>query len=257
VEYTTLLVDRDDDGVATITLNRPAVMNSFNQTMCDEFKHLWEDIKYDDDVRAVVLRAAGERAFCTGVDVKEGLHVPDNTWSWEDPGMFLAPKQNRVWKPVIAAVHGMAAGGALYFLNECDIVICSEDATFFDPHVNFGMVAALEPIGLFRRLPMQEITRFVLLGRDIRMTAERAYQLGFASEVVTRDELWPRAHELAALVATRSPGAIQGTIRALWDAIDMPRYSANSAAVMYPLFGNPRAQEELRRSGELDPSRKV
>ena len=103
---------------------------------------------------------------------------------------------------MIAAVHGMAAGGALYFLNECDIIICSDDATFFDPHVNFGMVAALEPIGLFRRLPMQEISRFVLLGKDIRMTAERAVQLGFASEVMPREELWPRAHELAALIAT-------------------------------------------------------
>jgi enoyl-CoA hydratase/carnithine racemase len=123
--------------------------------------------------------------------------------------------------------------------------------------VNFGMVAALEPIGLFRRLPMQEISRFVLLGKDIRMTAERAVQLGFASEVMPREELWPRAHELAALIATRSPGAIQGTIRALWDAIDMPRYSAYSAGVMYPLYGNRRAQEDMRRSGELDASRKV
>ena len=167
MEYTTVLVEHSDDHVTTITLNRPDVMNSFNQTMCDEFKHLWEAIKYDDDVHAVVLRAAGDRAFCTGVDVKEGLPVPENEWSWEDPGMFLGPRQNRMWKPVIAAVHGMAAGGALYFLNECDIIICSDDATFFDPHVNFGMVAALEPIGLFRRLPMQEISRFVLLGKDI------------------------------------------------------------------------------------------
>ena len=257
MDYTTVLVERSDDHVATITLNRPDVMNSFNQTMCDEFKQLWEAIKYDDDVHAVVLRAAGDRAFCTGVDVKEGLFVPENAWAWEDPGMFLGPKQNRCWKPVVAAVHGMAAGGALYFLNECDIIICADDASFFDPHVNFGMVAALEPIGLLRRLPMQEISRFVLLGKDIRMTAERAVQLGFASEIMPREELWPRAHELAALIASRAPGAIQGTIRALWDAIDMPRYSANSAGVMYPLYGNSKAQEEMRRTGEIDASRKV
>ena len=258
MEYTTVLVERGDDHVTTITLNRPDKMNSFNQTMCDEFHHFWQDVRYDDDVHAVVLRAAGERAFCTGVDVKEGLNVPENAWAWEDPGMFLGPKQNRCWKPVIAAVHGMAAGGALYFLNECDIIIASDDATFFDPHVDFGMVAALEPIGLFRRLPFQEITRMALLGRSIRMTADRAFQLGLASEVVSRDDLWPRAHELAALIASQSPTAIQGTVRVLWDAIDMPRYSANSAGVIYPLYGNPRAQQILVDEGKLDPTtRKV
>jgi enoyl-CoA hydratase/carnithine racemase len=257
VEYTTVLVERGDDGVATITLNRPEAMNSFTHQMCLEFKHFWEDVRYDDDVRAIVLRAAGDRAFSTGVDVKEGLPVPDNQWTWEDPGAFLGPRQNRMYKPVIAAVQGMAAGGALYWLNECDLVIASDDATFFDPHVNFGMVAALEPVGLIGRLPFQEITRMALLGRDVRMTAERAYQLGLVGEVVTREELWPRAHELAALIASRAPDAIQGTVRVLWDSLELPRWAANSAAMIYPLFGNPRAQAKLRESGELDPSRKV
>jgi enoyl-CoA hydratase/carnithine racemase len=257
VEYTTILVERGDDGVATITLNRPEVMNAFNIRMCEEFKALWEDLKFDNDVRAIVMRANGDRAFCVGVDAKEGLPVPQNEWNWEDPGSFLGPKQNRVWKPVICAVHGMAAGGALYWLNESDIVICSDDTTIFDPHVNFGMVAASEPIGMFRRVPFQEITRMALLGRDVRMTAARAYQLGIVSEVVTRDELWPRAHELAALVASRPADAIQGTVRVLWDAIDMPRYAANSSGMIYPLYGNPRAEEELRESGQWQEGRKV
>ena len=188
MEYTTVLVEHRDDHVTTITLNRPDVMNSFNQTMCDEFKHLWEAIKYDDDVHAVVLRAAGDRAFCTGVDTKEGLPVPENEWSWEDPGMFLGPRQNRMWKPVIAAVHGMAVGGAL--TSSTSATSSSAPTTRrFDPHVNFGMVAALEPIGLFRRLPMQEISRFVLLGKDIRMTAERGCSSGSRAEVMPREEL--------------------------------------------------------------------
>src|SRR5689334_14457424 len=67
--------------VATVTLNRPEAMNSFDQTMCDEFAAIWAEVKTDDDVHVVVLRAAGDRAFCTGVDVKRGLRHETNLWS--------------------------------------------------------------------------------------------------------------------------------------------------------------------------------
>jgi enoyl-CoA hydratase/carnithine racemase len=72
--------------VATITLNRPDAMNSFNQAMLDDFAHLWRTVKADDDVHVVVLRAAGERAFSTGMDVKEGIDRHPNVWSQGDPG---------------------------------------------------------------------------------------------------------------------------------------------------------------------------
>ena len=86
-----------------------------------------------DDVNAVVVRAAGDRAFSTGVDVSEPIFQPPNAWSHRDPGARLGPKANLCWKPVVCAVHGMAAGGAFYWINEADIVICSEDATFSSP----------------------------------------------------------------------------------------------------------------------------
>src|SRR3546814_14110778 len=79
-----------------------------------------------------------------------------NIWHVEDPGNTLGPKSVNCWKPVIAAVHGMAAGGAFYWLNESDIIICSEDATFFDPHVTYGMTSALEPIGMTYHMPLQD-----------------------------------------------------------------------------------------------------
>ena len=68
----------------------------------------WTTVRDTDDIYVAVLQANGDRAFSTGVDVKEGLPVPDNQWTWEDPGAFLGPRQNRMYKPVIAAVHGMA-----------------------------------------------------------------------------------------------------------------------------------------------------
>ena len=101
-------------------------------------------------MNAVVLRAAGDRAFCAGLDMKKSYGQPDDVWNHEDPGELLSPKWQQVWKPVVCAVHGMCTAGAFYFVNEADIVICSSDATFFDSHVTSGMVSALEPIGLMR-----------------------------------------------------------------------------------------------------------
>ena len=114
--YQTILVDIADH-VATITINRPEAMNSFNRQMLDDFEHLWKSLADNDDVHCCVLRAAPGKAWCTGVDVKgsgEGKPVVDldNVWHCEDPGKYLAPKSMNCWKPIIAAVHGMAAGGA-------------------------------------------------------------------------------------------------------------------------------------------------
>src|SRR5215472_3354838 len=184
-DYKTVLFEIEGN-VATVTLNRPEVMNAFNQTMVDEFRQIWGRVRADDHIHAVVLRAAGERAFSTGMDVKEridGIDVSDNPWSAQDPGEGLSPKQNKVWKPVIAAVHGMVAGGAFYWLNDCDIIISADDATFFDPHVSYGLTAALEPIGLARRIPLGEALRWALVGLDERMSARRAREIGLVSEL--------------------------------------------------------------------------
>ncbi|HTK61001.1 MAG TPA: enoyl-CoA hydratase/isomerase family protein, partial [Pseudonocardia sp.] len=121
-KYETVLFDVTDN-VATITLNRPEVLNSFNQAMLDDHAEIWKRCRLDDDIHVVVLRAAGDRAFSTGVDRKAGRTRHPNPWSQDDPGFFLGAKQNRVWKPLIAAVHGMCAGGAFYWVNEADVVI--------------------------------------------------------------------------------------------------------------------------------------
>lgn len=236
------------DHVATITLNRPHAMNSFNQAMLDDFGLIWDRLKTDDDVHVVVLRAAGDRAFCTGMDVKEGIDRHPNVWSQTDPGERLSPKLNNVWKPLVCAVHGMAAGGAFYWLNEADIVICSDDATFFDPHVSYGLTAALEPIGLARRIPLGEALRIALLGLDERLSPERALQIGLVSEVLPRDRLWARADEIARVIAAKPPAAIQGTVRAIWESLDMTRTQALRNGLSYTQLGNPVGKAEVDRS---------
>ncbi|WP_427924734.1 enoyl-CoA hydratase/isomerase family protein [Streptomyces sp. cg40] len=236
------------DHVATITLNRPQAMNSFNQQMLDEFSAIWDRVKTDDDVRVVVLRGSGERAFSTGMDVKEGIDRHPNAWSQTDPGEFLSPKLNQVWKPLVCAVHGMAAGGAFYWLNEADILICSDDATFFDPHVSYGLTAALEPIGLARRIPLGETLRIALLGLDERVSAARALQIGLVSEVLPGAELWDRADEIARIIAAKPPAAIQGTVRAIWESLDATRTQALRTGLSYTQIGNPVGKAEVDRA---------
>ncbi|MER6081751.1 enoyl-CoA hydratase/isomerase family protein [Streptomyces sp. NPDC001833] len=236
------------DHVATVTLNRPEAMNGFNQRMLEEFTFLWDTVRNDDDVRVVVLRGAGDRAFCTGMDVKEGIDRHPNVWSQTDPGEYLSPKLNQVWKPLVCAVHGMAAGGAFYWLNEADILICSEDATFFDPHVSYGLTAALEPIGLARRVPLGEALRIALLGLDERVSAARALQIGLVSEVLPREDLWDRADDIARIIAAKPPAAVQGTVRAIWESLDSTRTQALRTGLSYTQLGNPIGKAEIDRA---------
>ena len=254
MSYETILFDVADH-VATITINRPEAMNSFNRQMMEEFEAVWHEVKWNDDIHVCVLRAAPGRAFCTGVDVKGavagGDQRPavdlDNIWHCFDPGDLLGPKSQHCWKPMIAAVHGMAAGGAFYWLNEADIIVASDDATFFDPHVTYGMTSALEPIGMTYKMPLQDVLRMVLLGNDERMTAEYAKSIGLVSEVVPLDKLWNRAHELALQIAAKPPAAIQGSVKAIWTSLDMPRSVALANGLKYPQIGNPVGVPQVNR----------
>ena len=242
--YETLIVEVEDH-VGLIRLNRPEALNAFDRKTCEEMRGAWQRIKADPLVHAVVLRAAGERAFCAGLDVKSSYGQPDDVWNHEDPGELLSPKWQKVWKPVVCAVQGLCTAGAFYFLNEADIVICSPEATFFDSHVSSGMVSALEPVGLMRRIGLGETLRIALSGNDERVSAETALRIGLVSEVVERDRLWPRAHEIAAGIASKPSAATQGTVRAIWESLDRPYRAALEQGLIYTRLGNPLGKAQL------------
>ena len=149
--------------------------------MQQELRDLWSILRTNDDVRCIVLTGRGDKAFCTGLDRGEIQSIDElppgklpgyNTpWDFDDPGKSVCPKSNDLWKPVIAAVNGMACGGAFYILGEVDFIIAADHATFFDPHVTYGMPAAFEPINLLHKMPFQEVVRLSLLGAHERMSA--------------------------------------------------------------------------------------
>jgi enoyl-CoA hydratase/carnithine racemase len=248
-EYETIRYETSADKVATITLNRPDVLNAFDRTMCHEVADAWHRVKDDPAVNAVVLRAAGDRAFSTGLDTSKPYGQPDDVWNHEDPGELLSPKWQKLWKPVVCAVQGYCTAGALYFVNEADIVICSEDATFFDSHVTYGLVSALEPVGLMRKVGLAETLRMSLMGNDERVTAETALRISLVTEVVPRAELWDRAHAIAAGIARKPSSATQGTVRAIWESLDRPYRAAMEQGLIYTRLGNPLGQAMIAETG--------
>lgn len=239
-----------DDHVATITLNRPAAMNAIDNRMATELAWAWQTIRDTDTIHSAVVQANGDRAFCAGADVTAGApwFIKSNVWNTYDPGVTISPKlHHRCWKPVVTAVHGIAAGGAQYLINESDIIICTGDAEFFDPHANAGIVSSLEPIGMLARgMPLGDVLRWALMGTEERICAETALRIGLVTEIVSREELRARAHGIAAAIAARNPSATQGTVRAIWESLDMTRSAALQNGMAYTHIGNAPIDE--RRS---------
>ena len=225
--------------VCRVTLDRPDVLHAFNDRMRAEIRSTWRALREIDDARVAVLTASGDRAFCAGIDRdvempalagRGGLYGTSNDFMYDDPGNDLGPKACDLWKPVVAAVNGICCGGAFYLIAECDIIIAADHATFFDPHVTYGMAAVYEPIKMAQRMPLGEILRLTLLGSHERMTAQTAQRVGLVSEVVPRDELDEAADRIATAIASQPPEAVQGSLRAVWAANDMGRLDALAMA---------------------------
>jgi enoyl-CoA hydratase/carnithine racemase len=231
-DYQTLLYE-ERNGVAWVTLNRPDVHNAFDLDMIHELHDCWRGLRDNDGVRAIVLTGAQDKAFCTGVDrTAMGVGDPGRTNDIgqrgatpvhsNDPGDWLPPKTaGDLWKPVIAAVNGMACGGAFYLLGEADIIIAAEHATFFDPHTTYGMASVFEPMAMLQRMPIGEVLRMSLMGAYERMSAQRAYQVGLVQEVVPGQQLAEAARHVAETIASQPPLAVQTTVRAIWYAQDL------------------------------------
>jgi enoyl-CoA hydratase/carnithine racemase len=235
-----------DNHVATVTLQRPEVHNAFNEQMQDELASLWHHIRLDDEVRVVVLTGSGEKAFCTGIDRSD---IPVDTeydpFTYDDPGRKIGPKSQGLWKPVLAAVNGMACGGAFYLLGESDIIIAAETATFFDPHVTYGMTASFEPILLTNRMSFGDLTRMCLVGTRERISADTARESGLVCEVVPSEELMSATQALAAIIAEQPPVSVQATLRTLWAARNLsPNQALELGNVFLQLGTSARALHE-------------
>ena len=222
--YETVLYEKRADGIALLTLNRPTAGNSINAVMDREMGEIWENVKADDGVKVVVLSAAGDRFFCSGADMKEwaATRVLAMARMPNGRGFRLLARDHHVFKPIVCAVNGICGGGGLHFVNDSDIVICADTATFMDPHVSVGQVSSEEPIALSRRVPFEFVMRLTLMGVHERVSAQRAFQVGLVSEVVPLERLLPRALEIAETLTRNSLAAMMKSKQAIIEALELP-----------------------------------
>jgi enoyl-CoA hydratase len=221
--YETLLVERHGP-VGWLIFDRPDAGNALDARMFRELERAWRELDDDPDVRVIVNTGAGP-AFQTGLDVRQLATDPEalreQSRQTRRAELRLTAWHNGVWKPVIAAVNGVCAGGGLHFVCDADIVIVASTATFVDPHVSLGQVSAFETIGLARKSPMEAVLRMALVGRYERLTAARAYQLGICSQVVDPPSgLRDAAQALAEKIAQHELEHLRSMKRDMWAALE-------------------------------------
>jgi len=226
-----------EDRIATITFDRPDKLNAVSPLMVQELRAAYAAVESDESVWIAIVTGAG-RAFCAGADVSDipadGAVIYQEPYlstlpQWEAPQEATPPFRSMT-KPVLAAVNGLCCGAGLDLVTTGDIVIASERAEFFDPHVSIGLVSGREMVRLARVLPLNIAMRVALTGRHERLSAQRAFELGMVSEVVAHDQLLARAREIAALVNRNAPLAVRGTRLAIRKGLDLPLHEAEILA---------------------------
>jgi enoyl-CoA hydratase/carnithine racemase len=225
------------DRIATITFDRPDRLNALSPAMVAELREVYDRAEADPEVWILLVTGNG-RAFCAGADVGEipddGRVVYDEPYlstfaQWEAPQEGTPPFRTMT-KPILTAVNGLCCGAGLDLVTTGDIVIASDRAEFFDPHVSIGLVSGREMVRLARALPTNIAMRFALTGKHERMSAQRAYELGLVSEVVEHDRLLERAREIADIVNRNAPLAVRGTRLAIRRGRDVPLHEAEVMA---------------------------
>jgi len=218
-----------EEGIATITLNRPDRLNAFSPEMMDSIYNAVEDVRKDKDMKVVIITATG-RAFCSGADVKAMAQRYDQPGGAEKK----IPEAERVSlylllqkceKPVIAAINGVTVGGGLDFACACDIRIASDRARFAEVFVRRGMIPAAGGTYFLPRLVgIDKALQLIWTGDMI--DAREAERIGLVTMVVPHEELEMATMELAEKLAKGPPLAIQGAKRVVYEELDMDLESA-------------------------------
>jgi enoyl-CoA hydratase/carnithine racemase len=212
MNYETIIYEKEKDGIATLTMNRPQVMNAQNFKMVEERNDAVEDAKNDDNVRVLILTGAG-RAFCAGDDIKEMWLGEDRESRTRERRVDTIKDKPRrpmylrgFWKPVIAAVNGPAVGAGLEIALECDIRITSENGRFGWFFVRRNLPATNTPDGLMRLPYLMGLGRaleFMLSGE--LMGGEEAAKVGLANKLVPPEELMNESRKMAQKLMQGAP----------------------------------------------------
>jgi enoyl-CoA hydratase/carnithine racemase len=209
--------------IVCLTLNRPERMNSISVQTGNEMLEVFKEYRDNPELWAMIITAAGTKAFCSGMYVTEAAKTSEEKGKTEGYTIFKpwTDMMQSIRKPFICAVNGYCIGGGWHLVADSDIVIASENAQFFDTHVNIGLINGVESAGLAFKMPLGIVMRMVVEGRHFRVSAQQACQWGLVSEVLPSDQLMNKAWEIATHIAEdAAPLAVQGSKKAIMGALD-------------------------------------
>jgi enoyl-CoA hydratase len=228
-----------EDGIAEVMLDHPPV-NAPDSAGWRKLAETIVSLGSDEAVRVIILGAEG-RGFCAGVDVKElardsSLITKVNKGCYD---AFAAIHDCPV--PVIAACHGFVLGGGIGLAGSCDLILASEDASFGLPEIDRGALGAASH--LMRMFPVQKVRKMLFTGEPI--SAQEAYRLGALEAIVTREELMPRAREIARSIAAKSPKAMRLAKESMngIELLDVKRSYRFEQGFTLELYTSPDSQE--------------
>lgn len=257
----TLLVERQSH-VATVTLNRPSAMNSLSPRLVVELADCWHELAAETAIHAIVITGAGDRAFCAGADLKRfvplgaGLRAPEDDWDRRvlaDPGILDTAllRSFDVGKPVITAIQADAVGGGFELIQASDLRVMASTAHLSLKEVKWGLFpAGGSTVLLPRQLPWAIAMELLITGREL--TADEALAHGLVNRVTAPDQVLPVAQQLALLVASLPPPAVQAIRRSAYLARSKTIADglAMESEISRPIFGTRQAAEGLAAFAE-------
>ena len=218
--YEAIIYEKNEH-IGYLTLNRPKALNAYNIRMRDELYEVLGAVRDDPEVRVVILKGAGEKAFCAGADLTEFLTAPAPVFA------RTARFERDIWgrfagmtKPFIAAMQGYVLGSGIEMSLYCDIRLCSADAQFGLPEVTLGILpAAGGSQTLPRQIGRSRALDILLTGRWIK--AEEAKRFKLVNRVLSRQDLYAEAEQMALRIATFQPQAVSAAKNAINRGLDM------------------------------------
>ncbi|MBN2208714.1 MAG: enoyl-CoA hydratase/isomerase family protein [Candidatus Coatesbacteria bacterium] len=222
MNYSNILYEKRDR-ILYLTINRPKALNALNAKTLDELEDAIDKAAADHDVRAVILTGAGEKAFVAGADISELVDLDEGAGSaFARRGQRLLLKIERLAKPVIAAVNGFALGGGCELAMACAIRIASTNASFGQPEAKLGLIPGYGGTQRLPRLVGKSNAMHLTLTGEI-IPAQRAYEIGLVSKVLSPDGLMQAAEKIATTIASMAPLAIKAAIEAINATYEEPR----------------------------------
>ncbi|MEO1316251.1 MAG: enoyl-CoA hydratase [Pseudomonadota bacterium] len=248
-----------EDGIATLTLNRPKALNALSGGLMAELQGAFDRIAVDQSVRVVVLRGAG-RAFCAGHDLAEmeAMRAAPDGGRQAYQAMFaqcsrLMTSIPRLPQPVIAEVHGIATAAGCQLVASCDLAVAAEDTRFGVNGVNIGLFCSTPMVALSRNLGRKKA--FEMLSMGSFLSAAQAVEAGLINRFVPADMMEAAVAEMAGTLARKLPVAIRYGKRAFYEQAEMPldQAYAHTARVIAENMLEPETAEGIQAFLEKRP----